>query len=159
MTILSPRLLSIAVILLLVINSGLVIFLLMERNRSHHHSPEAYWEKAFDKIATKLEYTALQKEQHRSLRKQHVQQMRPFYDSIRQTKVMLFSNTGSMEESDSLFAVHMEKLSSWQITLNRLHYEYYKKVRSLLTPTQQPRYDSILRKMMERGRRDSSQYE
>jgi hypothetical protein len=159
MTILPPRLLSIAVILLLVINSGLVIFLLMERNRSHHHSPEAYWEKAFDKIATKLEYTALQKEQHRSLRKQHVQQMRPFYDSIRQTKVMLFSNTGSMEESDSLFAVYMEKLSSWQITLNRLHYEYYKKVRSLLTPTQQPRYDSILRKMMERGRRDSSQYE
>jgi hypothetical protein len=70
---------------------------------------------------------------------------------------MLFSNTGSMEKSDSLFAVYMEKLSSWQITLNRLDYEYYKKVRSFLTPTQQPRYDSILRKMMERGRRDSSQ--
>ena len=153
----SPRLLSIAVILLLVINSGLIIFLLMERNRTHHRSPEAYWEQAFEKIATKLEYTALQKEQHRSLRKQHVEQMRPFYDSIRQTKAMLFSNTGSMEKSDSFLAVYMEKLSSWQITLNRLDYEYYKKVRSFLTPTQQPRYDSILRKMMERGRRDSSQ--
>lgn len=153
---LSPRLLSIAVILLLVINSGLVIVLVMDRNRSHHRWSEAHWEQAFEKMARKLDYTELQKEQHRSLRKEHMQQMRPLYDTIRQIKVMLFSNNGSAEKSDSLSTIYVEKLSGWQTKINLLNYEYYKKLRSLLTPTQQPRYDSLLHKMMERGRGESS---
>jgi hypothetical protein len=52
----------------------------------------------------------------------------------------------------------MNKMSGWQTRINELNYAYYKKVRSMLRPEQQPRYDSLLIKMMERGRRDSSHY-
>jgi hypothetical protein len=84
-----------------------------------------------------------------------MQQIRPLYDTIRQLKVMLFSNNGSAETSDSLYMGYIEKLSGWQTKINLLNYAYYKKLRSLLTPTQQPRYDSLLHKMIERGRGES----
>ena len=155
---LSPRLLSIAVILLLLINSGLVIFLVMERNRFHSDRTVHDREDAFERMTRTLRYTDIQKEQHLALRKEHMSQMRPLYDSIRQTKVLLYSRTSIVEETDSIFMAYMAKMSQWQTTINQLNYAYYKKVRSLLTAEQQPRYDSMLVRMIERGRRDSSHH-
>jgi hypothetical protein len=158
MPILSPRLLSIAVILLLLINSGLVIFLVMERNRFHAGSSSYNREDPFERMTRALRYTDIQKEQHLALRKEHLDRMHPLYDSIRQAKVLLYSRTSIVEESDSVFIVYMAKMSQWQTTINQLNYAYYKKVRSLLTAEQQPRYDSMLVKMIQRGRRDSSHH-
>ena len=157
MTIFSTRAFSIAVILLLLINTGLVIFLLMQRNRSHAHHSASRHQEAFDRMARTLNYTEAQKEQHRSLREEHIARMRPLYDSIRQTKVILFSRTSIVEQSDSIYIGYMNKMSGWQTRINELNYAYYKKVRSMLRPEQQPRYDSLLIRMIERGRRDSSQ--
>jgi hypothetical protein len=84
--------------------------------------------------------------------------MRLLNDSIRQAKVLLYSRTNIVEESDSIFIGYMAKMSQWQTTINQMNYAYYKKVRSLLTAEQQPRYDSMLVKMIERGRRDSSHH-
>lgn len=153
---LSPRLLSVAVIVLLLINSGLVIFLVVERNRFHNGRNATGREDAFERMARTLGYTDTQKEQHQALRKEHMERMRPLYDSIRQAKVLLYSRTSIVEESDSIFIKYMTKMSAWQTTINGLNYAYYKKVRSLLKPEQQPRYDSMLVKMIELGRRDSS---
>lgn len=155
---LSPRLLSIAVILLLLINSGLVIFLVMERNRFHSDRTVHDREDAFERMTRTLRYTDIQKEQHLALRKEHLNQMRPLYDSIRQAKVLLYSRTSIVEETDSIFMAYMAKMSQWQTTINQLNYAYYKNVRSLLTAEQQPRYDSMLVRMIERGRRDSSHH-
>ena len=153
----TPRALSIAVILLLLINTGLVVFLVMQRSRSHSHS-SSHRQDAFDRMARTLNYTEAQKEQHRSLREEHIARMRPLYDSIRQTKVILFSRTSIVEQSNSIYISYMNKMGGWQTPINELNYAYYKKVRNLLRPEQQPRYDSLLIKMIERGRRDSSHY-
>jgi hypothetical protein len=155
---LSPRLLSIAVILLLLINSALVVYLLMERNRSHTERTTYVREDAFERMTRTLRYTDAQKEQHLALRKGHMESMRLLNDSIRQAKVLLYSRTNIVEESDSIFMGYMAKMSQWQTTINQMNYAYYKKVRSLLTAEQQPRYDSMLVKMIERGRRDSSHH-
>jgi periplasmic protein CpxP/Spy len=157
MNIFSTRALSIAVMLLLLINTGLVIFLLMQRNRSHAHHTASRHQDAFDRMALTLQYTEAQKEQHRALRKDHMDRMLPLYDSIRQVKVLLYSRTSIVEESDSIFINYMAKINAWQTRINQSNYAYYKKVRALLTPEQQPRYDSLLIRMIERGRRDSSQ--
>lgn len=154
----SPRTLSVAVILLLLINSGLVIFLVMERNRNHGQSSNPSHEDAFERMARTLGYTDTQKERHQVLRKEHIDLMRPLYDSIRQIKVLLYSRTNIIEESDSLFIKYMTKMNEWQSRINQSNYAYYKKVRSLLSPAQQPRYDSMLIRMIERGRRDSSHH-
>ena len=153
----TPRALSIAVILLLLINTGLVVFLVMQRSRSHSHS-SSHRQDAFDRMARTLNYTEAQKKQHRSLREEHIARMRPLYDSIRQTKVILFSRTSIVEQSNSIYISYMNKMGGWQTRINELNYAYYKKVRNLLRPEQQPRYDSLLIKMIERGRRDSSHY-
>ncbi len=154
----SPRALSITVILLLLINTGLVVFLVMQRSRSHSYHSSSHRQDAFDRMARTLNYTEAQKEQHRSLREEHIARMRPLYDSIRQTKVILFSKASIVEQSDSIYIGYMNKMSGWQTRINELNYAYYKKVRSMLRPEQQPRYDSLLIKMIERGRRDSSRY-
>lgn len=154
---LSPRLLSVVVVLLLLINSALVIYLVMERNRFHAGRANTDREDAFERMTRTLRYTEAQKELHLALRKDHLEKMRPINDSIRMAKVLLYSRTSIVEESDSIFINYMTKMSQWQATINQMNYAYYKKVRSLLTAEQQPRYDSMLVKMIERGRRDSSQ--
>ena len=152
----SPRLLSVAVIVLLLINTALVVYLVLERNRSHAHHSSSHREDAFERMARTLGYSDGQKEQHQSLRKEHMEQIRSLYDSIRQTKVVLYSRTNIVEESDSIFLNYMSNMAEWQSMINRMNYAYYKKVRSILKPEQQPLYDSMLVKMIERGRRDSS---
>lgn len=153
---LSPRLLSVVIVLLLLINSGWVIFLVMERNRSRHYHTNSHRDEVFERMARALNYTDIQKEQHQNMRAEHNSQIRSLYDSVRQAKVLLYSRTNIVDESDSIFINYMAKMSRWQSTINQLNYAYYKKVRSLLRPEQQPRYDSMLIKMIERGRRDSS---
>jgi hypothetical protein len=152
----SPRLLSVSVILLLLINSALVVYLVMERNRFHAGRASHHREDAFERMTRALRYTEAQIEQHQILRKEHMESMHPLYDSMRQAKVLLYSRTGIVEESDSVFITYMAKMSQWQASINQMNYAYYKKVRNLLTAEQQPRYDSMLVKMIERGRRDSS---
>jgi len=152
----SPRWLSFAVLILLLTNGSLIVFWVMERSRSHAHSATAHREQVFERMTRALGYTEAQKEQHRGLRKAHLKETQPFYDSIRQAKITLYSRTSILEESDSFFINYMRKMSGWQTTINKLNYLYYKKVRRLLTPEQQPRYDSMLVKMMERVQRDSA---
>ncbi|MFM7646007.1 MAG: hypothetical protein ACKO41_04755 [Sphingomonadales bacterium] len=153
---LSPRILSVLVVLLLLVNSGLVIYLFMERTQSQHRHTTAHRDDAFERMASTLGYSDAQKEQHRTLRTAHSSRVRSLYDSVRYAKVLLYSRNSIVEESDSVFINYMTKMSQWQTSINQLNYAYYKEVRRLLRPEQQPRYDSMLVKMIERGRRDSS---
>ena len=150
----SPRFLTTAVILLLLINTGLVIYLVLDRNKSHR----SYGRERMDTsalLAKEINLSPEQEKQHRELREAHFKNVGVYYDSIRQVKTALFTTTGAAA-TDSLLSVSNQKINDWQSTINSLTVNYLQKVRKLLTEEQQKGYDQFVVKMMQRGRRDSS---
>jgi len=150
----SPRFLTTAVIVLLLINTGLVIYLVLDRNKSHRpYNRERMDTSAL--LAKEINLSPAQEKQHRELREAHFKNVGVYYDSIRQAKTALFTTT-DVGNSDSLLTVSNQKINDWQSTINAMTVSYLQKVRNILTEEQQKGYDQFVIKMMQRGRRDSS---
>jgi Spy/CpxP family protein refolding chaperone len=151
----SPRFLTTAVILLLLINTGLVVYLVLDRNQSHRHNTGRNRLDTSALLAKEINLTAAQEQQHRELREAHFKNIGLLYDSIREVKSVLFTTTNTIA-TDSLLEISNQKINNWQSTINALTVSYLQKVRKLLTQEQQKGYDQFVIKMMQRGRRDSS---
>lgn len=150
----SPRFLTTAVIVLLLINTGLVIYLVLDRNKSHRpYNRERMDTSAL--LAKEINLSPAQEKQHLELREAHFKNVGVYYDSIRQAKTALFTTT-DVGNRDSLLTVSNQKINDWQSTINAMTVSYLQKVRNILTEEQQKGYDQFVIKMMQRGRRDSS---
>ena len=113
----SSKYVTIGVLILLLLNTGLVIFLVVDRNRSHSYSARTRSDLAAQ-MAKELNMTAAQREQHLQFRENFYKETRPFYDSIRRTRVELFSSIGNTQQSDSLLVQCNEKINHWQNQIN-----------------------------------------
>ena len=151
----SSKYVTIGVLILLLLNTGLVIFLVLDRNRSHSFSSRTRPDLAAQ-MAKELNMTAAQREQHLQFRENFYKETRPFYDSIRRARVELFSSIGNNQQSDSLLVQCNEKINRWQNMINAMTLAYLQRVRGLLNETQQKGYDQFLLRVMQRSRRDSS---
>jgi len=150
----TPRFLTTAVILLLLINTGLVVYLVVDRNKSHRpYNHERLDTSAL--LAKEINLSAAQEKQHRELREAHFKNVGILYDSIRVVKMKLFT-TATPGTTDSLLELSNQKINNWQTTINAMTVSYLQKVRNILTEQQQKGYDQFVIKMMQRGRRDSS---
>jgi len=150
----TPRFLTTAVILLLLINTGLVVYLVVDRNKSHRpYNRERLDTSAL--LAKEINLSAAQEEQHRELREAHFKNVGILYDSIRVVKMKLFT-TATPGTTDSLLELSNQKINNWQTTINAMTVSYLQKVRNILTEQQQKGYDQFVIKMMQRGRWDSS---
>jgi len=150
----TPRFLTTAVILLLLINTSLVVYLIVDGNKSH----QPYKREKLDTsalLAKEINLSAAQEKQHRELREVHFKNVEILYDSIRVVKMELFT-TATPGTADSLLVLSNQKINNWQATINAMTVSYLQKVRNILTDQQQKGFDQFVIKMMQRGRRDSS---
>lgn len=151
----SPKTLTIAVLLLLIINTGLVVFLVLGRKEKSSQIPHSRQDN-FELMAKELNLQEEQKAHHKLLREEHFKNVRPFYDSIRATKMALYARVPDSTVVEDDFTTYDAKVIAWQSKINKLTFEHFRKVRSLLQPEQQPEFDNFVQKMMLRNRRDSS---
>ena len=151
----SSKYVTIGVLILLLLNTGLVIFLVVDRNRTHSYSARTRSDLAAQ-MAKELNMTAAQREQHLQFRENFYKETRPFYDSIRRTRVELFSSIGNTQQSDSLLVQCNEKINHWQNQINAMTLAYLQRVRGMLNESQQKGYDQFVLRVMQRSRRDSS---
>lgn len=151
----SPKTLTIAVLLLLIINTGLVIFLVVGLKDKSSKMPYSRQDN-FELMAKELNLQSAQKAQHKLLREEHFKNVRPYYDSIRAAKTALYARIADTTVSDHDFEAYDAKASTWHSAINKITFEHFKKVRALLNPDQQEGYDKFIQKMMQRNRRDSS---
>lgn len=147
------KILTIAVILLLLTNIALVVFMFMgkkDNNRSRGRRDP------FAEMVKELNMTDQQQKDFKQLKEDHFKNIRPLVDSVRAAKTAFFSLIKEPAVSDSLINVYGSKVTEQQAVLDKMTFEHFRRVRSLFNPEQQPKFDSFLQKMMQRGRRDSS---
>ena len=155
MSITTSKYVTLGVLILLLLNTVLVIFLVLDRNHARSSSSRTRTDLAAQ-MAKELNMTATQQTQHLQFRENYYKETRPLYDSIRHTRVVLFTSAGNNQQTDSLLILCNEKINRWQNAINAMTLSYLQRVRGLLNESQQKGYDQFIIRVMQRSRRDSS---
>ena len=152
----SNKILTIAVVLLLIANIALVAFLVMGKNKGNTRHGGSGKGDPSEMMAKELNMTEQQKKDHKLLKEEHFKIIRPLFDSLRAAKTAFYALTKDATATDSTVNVYSQRISDKQTAIDLLTFAHFKKVRNLFTAEQQPRFDEFVQKMMQRGRRDST---
>jgi periplasmic protein CpxP/Spy len=148
----SNKVLKIAVLLLLVANIALVAFMVMGKKKEEKKRPSPE-----EVMAKELGLSDDQKTAHRQMKDAHMKIVRPLMDSLRDAKTAFYMQSKESELSDSLLTAYGDQISSLQIKVDKATLAHFKRVRAFLKPEQQPKFDTLVKKMMQRGRKDTAQ--
>ena len=148
----NKRILSIAVVLLLLVNIALVIF--MVKGKKGQGKREI--RDPFTLMVKELEMSDQQQTDYKFQKEEHFKTIRPLVDSFRAARSAFFALTREQNVSDSLVNVYSQRLRDRQAEIDKLTFAHFKRVRGLFTPEQQPKFDEFVQKMMQRGRKDSA---
>ena len=149
----SNKILTIAVVLLLLINVALVIFMMKGRNKGadKNEKPDP-----FAMMVKELDMTDQQQKDYKAQKEEHLKNMKPLFDSVRAAKTAFYALLKDSTVSDSTLAAYGQKISERQSAIDKMTFAHFKRVRTIFTPDQKPKFDNFIQKMMQRNRRDST---
>jgi len=148
------KILTIAVVLLLVTNIALVAFMVWGKNKHGGKSPGRV--STSEMMAKELNMTEQQKNEHKQLKEEHLKNIKPLFDSIRAAKTAMYALLKDPAVNDSMVTVYSLQIGEKQSTIDKLTFAHFKRIRNLFSAEQQPKFDEFVQKMMQRGRRDST---
>jgi|CXWL01.1.fsa_nt_gi hypothetical protein len=150
------KILTIAVLLLLIANIALVAFMVMGKKKCNNMHRGGKGNPA-EMMAKELNMTEQQKKDHKQLKEQHLKTVRPLFDSLRVAKMSFYALIKEQDVSDSIVHVYSQRINEKQSAINKLTFAHFKRMRKLFTAEQQPRFDELVQKMMQQhGRMDSA---
>lgn len=147
----SNKILTLVIGLLLVSNIVLVYFLVSGNKPPKRDRP--------DPSEVMIKEVGMDKEQaatHKQMKDNHFKAVRPLYDSLRAAKATYFGLVKDTTVSESTAKTYRDKIAAWQSTIDSMTFAHFRKMRSLLKPEQQVKYDEFVQKLMQRGRKDST---
>ena len=159
MKISANKILTIAVILLLLVNVAMLVFMLRGR-RPHSDKRQGGRGGPIEMMVKELDMTEQQKTEFGKLKGEHFAAIRPVFDSVRALKKSLFNLVKEESVNDSSVSRYSHLISEQQAIADRLTINHFRKVRSLFKRDQQKKFDEFVEKMMQRQpggwRRDST---
>lgn len=144
----SNKILKTAVVLLLLANLGLVAFMVWGKKGKSGDRPDPY-----KMMAKELGLTAEQEAEHRKMGEAHMNNTKPLMDSLREIKVAFYMQYKDGGAGDSALNEYSQRTASLQASIDKIHMAHFQKVRQWLKGDQQSKYDTLVKKMMMRGRR------
>lgn len=151
----NTKILTIAVVLLLLTNIALVVFMMKGKNR-HSGKSRGSRSEPFEMMVKELNMTEQQQKDYKQLKEEHLKNIKPWFDSVRSAKKDYYALIKDSAISDSIVMVYNQRISERQSAADRLTFAHFKRVRNLFSVEQQPRFDEFIQKMMQHGKRDSS---
>lgn len=148
----STRILTIAVIILLVANLALVYFIMTGRKGNDRREGR---KDPMEMMMKELKMTEKQQADFKAMKDEHFKNVRPYFDTMRQTKSRFFSLMKDSTVSDSAIEAGELLVLEQQRKMDMMTFNHFRKVRSLFTAEQLPKYDSLINKMMDRRRGSS----
>ncbi len=148
------KILTIAVVLLLIINIALVAFMVLGKNKDtakRTGKPDPS-----EMMAKELNMTEQQKKDHKQLKEEHFKNIKPLFDSVRAAKTAFYALLKDSTVSDSMINAYSQRISEKQSTIDKLTFAHFKRIRNLFTAEQQPKFDDFVQKMMQKGKKDST---
>jgi Spy/CpxP family protein refolding chaperone len=141
------KILTIAVILLLLVNA--VMLIMMVRSRGHHDMKKQGGG-PFDMMVKELNMTEQQQTDFKKLKDEHFAAISPVFDSVKTLKKSLFGLVKQENLDDSLVSQYSRLISEQRAIADRLTINHFRKVRALFSGDQQKKFDDFVQKMMDR---------
>lgn len=148
------KILTIAIVLLLLVNIAMVIFIV--KGRRPYDSRRGKGGNPVEMMEKELNMTEQQKSEVKKLRDDHFAKIRPLFDSVRVAKSAFFGLIKDPNVSDNTLGVYSKRITEAQAAVDKLTFAHFRSVRALLNPDQQVKYDEFVQKMMQRGKKDST---
>lgn len=106
-----------------------------------------------DQLQKEVGFSEAQLTQYKQLKEKQRETIRPMYDEMRKAKDGLFRLLQDSTISDSSVAIVAERIAQRQKMLDLQTFTYFRKVRMLCTPAQQPKYDTLIQNMFSKMNR------
>ncbi|MBC7875292.1 MAG: Spy/CpxP family protein refolding chaperone [Ferruginibacter sp.] len=148
------KILTIAVVLLLIANIALVAFMIRGKNKGNPKRAGGKGNPA-EMMYTELNMTEEQKTAHKLLKEEHFKNSKPLFDSLRAAKIAFFTLLKDSTVNDSVLDQYTQRICEKQSTVDKLTFAHFKRMRNIFTPEQQPKFDEFVLKM-QRGRKEGA---
>ncbi|MBZ4189799.1 hypothetical protein [Niabella beijingensis] len=103
-------------------------------------------------LKNEVGFTDNQLEQFKELKQKHWAGARADMEQIRKIKQKLFDLTRQQDVADSTIAFLADSIATLQKHAEIKTFYHFKATRSICTPEQQPRYDSLMTRIIRQGR-------
>ena len=149
----SKRILTALVAVLVLINIGLVYlhFFVPHHHKGRDVSNESWLDRS-------LNLTDSQIVKHVALRRAYFKELEVFNDSIKQIKSRFIAVTATQGLSDSLSTFWTDSINRWHRRADERTYQHVCNVRNILTPEQQPIFDSLIQLTILRRHREDDDH-
>lgn len=146
--------LSIALIILLLMNIVLVVFI-WKGNKNNPPKRSSGANSSLEILDRELQLSDSQKTAYQNLRNEYSSISKPVFDSIRELRKSFLEMIKDSGLNDSSLSDYSIRVAAKQAAIDRMSLEHFRKVRALFKDDQLRKYDSFIRKAMLRNR-DSS---
>jgi Spy/CpxP family protein refolding chaperone len=136
--------------ILLVANIAMVSFFLMKKDGARREKKPEWKTVISGFLKTEIGFDTVQLKQYDSLSNRHKDNMKKMTDSLRTTKDKQFKELAAANFSDSAMNTVADRSAATQKAMELRMFNHLKKIRLLCTPEQQPKFDSLFGKVLNR---------
>lgn len=149
----SPRNKFLILIITVLVISNLALAGYLIFGRSCKHKPPRSGREAFSEyIKKELNFSEEQAEKFKQLTSEHFEKMRPIMQDIRRAKDSFFSLMRLPEmPSDSVLMAGADNIAAKQKYQELQSFRHFRQVRELCNDEQKPKFDTLIKKMINRS--------
>jgi Spy/CpxP family protein refolding chaperone len=137
--------------ILLVANIAMVSFFLLKKDGDKHEKQRTDRRTMIANfLKTEIGFDSLQLQQYDTLSKRHKENMKKMFETLRSTKDKQFKELTEDNFSDSVMNSIADRSAASQKIMELQMFGHLKNVRLLCTPEQQPKFDSLFIKVLNR---------
>lgn len=131
---------------LLLTNIAVLIYFLGQGKQNKSVPDNAKNNKSFvaEMLQKEVGFTEKQTEEYKQIKGKQRETIRPMYDDMRNAKDSLFRLLSYPSTNDSVLNAMAEAIAQKQKALDLQTFNYFKTLRTLCTPDQLPKYDSMI---------------
>ena len=136
------------IVFLLLSNIAILVFFIFLDNRKGRVREDRNAISGF--LEKEIGFDKQQMDDYQNLRTAHMQNARPLFEGIRSAKDSFYNFLYTDATPDSVIFKAAAIIGEKQMQLDMLMFHHLKKVRSLCTPEELPKFDSLFKKVVER---------
>lgn len=136
---------------LLITNIAMLVYFLTDKGPARQADPAKQAKTGVaDMLQKEVGFSDDQIAQYKGFKEKQKQTIKPMFDDMRRAKDSLFRLLSYPETNDSIISKAADLIAQRQKTLDLQTFNHFKRVRTLCTPEQQPKYDSMVIRMFSR---------
>ncbi|HMG16234.1 MAG TPA: periplasmic heavy metal sensor [Saprospiraceae bacterium] len=143
----NPRVLKIALIVLLILNLSSMAFMWLNKPRT---GPPHHGEDTFKYLVHELNMNDEQQNKYKLLRDEHHHGMELLQDKSRDLHNAFFKLLQNPSNDSSSIKLIGDSIAGNQMKIEMLTFDHFKKVRAICTPQQQKKFDDIILETLKR---------